>query len=668
MPEYINFQASRFNVESGRVVAVDQAATSLRDQRLAGQWQRRLEPWILEGGPLGSAYLDFGGESAFLRWRKSQWSQAAWDQALVLIGDSARLSGTYALELPALDQPRYTGTGPNAAEVTMPAGPTGSQPNAVVSQARSPAAIAALVPALADALNDERRVVLPWAGRENADATMWGLLTILRLTGDPRPVSFRTYATGRGFDGDNPGLLVTFRPDVTEPQPRPEHGFAVLAGDLAARFAEDPAALARLLAGLRGASSRHKRIAGLLSLPLSQPFARAPRPSPPPAPPPSPPPAPAAGEPSFTILPRTEPGASDGGGKAAMPVNRGPGGATVMCPVCLADINDWDAQDYYRPNPVPDADDVWQKIEIPADLSAAQRKRYLHNAYVRCEKGTQGPHHLPARYGQFGEPVLLGFVGLTESGKSHLLTTMIGRIEGLSQYEITVEPLDPPMHKRFIESAVEPLITKGVPVPGTGDQETAMRDAFIVRYRNGPERVVALFDVSGGDLADTGMGREFLWIADGLFFVIDPEHIARSKVGDVTFGNVLSIVRDREKPGPKGAAIILNKADKGRFEEPAARWLRSGEGMLDPVGFLRESADVYAYLQRNDALALAAPYEAATCEKVTLHVASPTGGPKDLEENRYTRGVTPTRVLRPLLAMLAMTGVLTDPQAELIGV
>ena len=73
------------------------------------------------------------------------------------------------------------------------------------------------------------------------------------------------------------------------------------------------------------------------------------------------------------------------------------------------------------------------------------------------------------------------------------------------------------MHKRFIESAVEPLITKGVQVPYTRDQETAMRDAFIVRYRNGPERVVALFDVSGGDLADTGMGREFLWIADGLF-------------------------------------------------------------------------------------------------------------------------------------------------------
>jgi hypothetical protein len=145
-----------------------------------------------------------------------------------------------------------------------------------------------------------------------------------------------------------------------------------------------------------------------------------------------------------------------------------------------------------------------------------------------------------------------------------------------------------------------------------------------------------------------------------------------SKAGDMTFVNVLSIVRERARR-PKGAAIILNKADKERFEEPAARWLRSGEGTLDPVGFLRESADVYAYLQRNGALALAAPYEAAMCEKGTLHVASPTGGVKADEENdkgkgRYPRGVTPMRVLRPLVAMLAMTGVLTGPQAELIGV
>lgn len=672
MPELITFRASRFNADTGRVVAAVRTATSLRDQQVADRWQRRLEPWLLAGDPLGSAYLDFGDESAFLRWQSDPGTSGAWDRALVLVGDSACLSGTYALELPPLELPQYTGTGPNAVQVLAPAGPTGPRRDAIAALARSAGAVAALVPALANALNGERRVLMPWTGPEIPAAVMWGLLTVLRLTGDRRPVSFRTHVTGPGRDGDNPGLLVAFRPDISEPRPQPEHGFAMLAGDLAARFAEDRAALGRMLAGQRldEAPDQHDRVSRLLALPLSRPFAAVPQSGPLAVPEPvvsSP-----GGEPRRSVPPRAEPGAADGGGKATVTVRHGSGGPTVMCPVCLADIDDWDTLDYWRHDPTVED---WVKVDIPAGLNPAQRGRYQHGAYVRCEKGSVGGnvHHLPARYGRFGEPVLLGFVGLTQSGKSHLLTSMIARIKALSDYQISVEPLDPDLHNRFMESSVEPLITRSEALPGTPDRATALRDAFIMRYGTGPERVVALFDVSGGDLADTGMGREFLWIADGLFFVIDPAHIARTKAGDETFSNVLSIVRDRAKPGPKGAAIILNKADMGRFEEPAARWLRSGEGALDPVDFLRESADVYAYLRRHGALALAAPYEAAMCEKATLHVASPTGGTKESEgsgeqEGRYPRGVTPTRVLRPLIAMLAMTGVLTGPQAEMIGV
>ena len=82
--------------------------------------------------------------------------------------------------------------------------------------------------------------------------------------------------------------------------------------------------------------------------------------------------------------------------------------------------------------------------------------------------------------------------------------------------------------------------------------------------------------------------------------------------------------------------------------------------------FLRESADVYAYLDARNALAMAEPYE--VCDKATLHVASPTGGADTGEGGVYPRGVTPRRVLRPLVAMLAMTGVLTGPEAERVGV
>jgi hypothetical protein len=180
--------------------------------------------------------------------------------------------------------------------------------------------------------------------------------------------------------------------------------------------------------------------------------------------------------------------------------------------------------------------------------------------------------------------------------------------------------------------------------------------------------VVVLFDVSGGDLARRDSTKEFLWIANGLFFVIDPDHISASKIGDDTFSNVLDIMSQRPTTETVNAAIVLNKADKARFEEPIARWLRAGNGTLDPTEFLRESADVYAYLEQRQAMALTRPYLA--CQKATLHVASPTGGAQEGVDkaSKYPRGVTPLRVLRPLVAMLAMTGVLAGPQVEQIGV
>jgi hypothetical protein len=73
-------------------------------------------------------------------------------------------------------------------------------------------------------------------------------------------------------------------------------------------------------------------------------------------------------------------------------------------------------------------------------------------------------------------------------------------------------------------------------------------------------------------------------------------------------------------------------------------------------------------MHEKGALALARPYR--LCDKATLHIASPTGGACDGEGDGsvYPRGVTPRRVLRPLVAMLAMTGVLTGPEAGRVGI
>jgi hypothetical protein len=343
----------------------------------------------------------------------------------------------------------------------------------------------------------------------------------------------------------------------------------------------------------------------------------------------------------------------------------------VMCPICLGNIPNWGDLDYWRWDATM-GDGDYVRIDIPSDLNPTQRARFTHNAFVRCTASTDVTtvaHYLPARYGSFGIPVLLGFVGLTQSGKTHLLASMIGEIEGLSAYGVDVAPLDRATHQDFLERSVKPLITGHRVLPGTPDDaSTTLTDAFVVRQRNGLERVVAMFDVSGGDLVRRDSTKEFLWIADGLFFVVDPDHIEDSKVGDDAFSNVLDIIGARPTAGPASAAIVLNKADKVRFEEPIARWLRAGDGQLDPTEFLRESADVYAYLEQHHAAALTKPFQA--CRKATLHVASPTGGAQEGMDktSRYPRGVTPLRVLRPLVAMLAMTGVLTGPEAERVGV
>ncbi len=333
----------------------------------------------------------------------------------------------------------------------------------------------------------------------------------------------------------------------------------------------------------------------------------------------------------------------------------------MTCPICLHEIHDWDTQPYWRWDaPLQD----YVELAIPPGFNARQRGHLVRGAYVRCpapQADMHTEHYLPVNYGRFGPPVLLGFIGLTRSGKSHLLASMVGAIQSdeLQKYGITSRPIDNALHQRFLEGWVDPLFKQDKVLPGTQEGIVTFADAFIMRCQDGPERAVALFDVAGGDLARVDETKYFLEIANGLFFVIDPEHLRVSRLGDETFRNVLNVVEDNQRPGQVSAAIVLNKADKVRFEDPVTRWLRSDSGVLDPEEMLLESADVYAYLNHSHALALASPYRA--CDRATLHVASPTGGAGDGEgENGvYPRGVTPRRVLRPLVAMLAMTGVMT---------
>jgi hypothetical protein len=617
---------------SGRIL---QAASSIWDQAESESWLRRLDPWLRTGNPLGRGYLDFGSHAAFIRWYTQPSSRHDWQVALILAGQPTVLTGGYALELPELDagvltlpqsgrllQVTRTGVGPDHA--------------AIEARARSKEAIELLVPLLARVLAGERSVTMPWTEPSLPEAVLWGLVSILSMLGDTRPVSFLTYASRRA--PNTQGLFVSFRPGAASLQPDP--GFETVAIGLATRFADGPAELRRTLYqhGMLEPTDHAGRITRLLGLWSG----------------------------AQTISGETQPVKVNTTGVYPPPSSS----SVVICPICLDEIENWDTLQYWRWDATQE---TYVELPVPPGLTPIQRDRLLRGAYVRCparQSDMKSEHHLPLNYGRFGPPVLLGFIGLTQSGKSHLLASMVGAIQRgeLQEYGITSRPIDHALHQRFLEGWVNPLFNHARVLPGTQEGIVTFADAFLMRHENGPERPVALFDVAGGDLARVDDTKHFLWIANGLFFIIDPEHMDAHRLGDETFSNVLGVVEDQKRSGQVSAAIVLNKADKVRFEEPVARWLRTDSGVLDPAEFLRESSDVYAYLHQKGALALAGPYR--LCDKATLHIASPTGGACDGEGEGsiYPRGVTPRRVLRPLVAMLAMTGVLTGPEAEEVGI
>lgn len=637
-----------YRAPSGSNGIILQAAASVRDHAESDRWLRRLDPWLRTGNPLGRGYLNFGTHAALIRWRSDSASRYGWQFALVLVGEPAILPGSYALELPELSADLRML--PRSGRL-LPATRTDLGPDygAIEARARSKEAIELLVPLLARVLGGERSVTMPWTEPSLPEAVMWGLVSILSMVGDTRPVSFLTYASAQA--ANTQGLFVSFRPGAASLPPDP--GFETLAADLAARFADDPHELRRTL--LQHGMLEPADHAGLITRLLD-------------------------------LWPSVQTANVHSGGTQTMNANvdwpaptatvpstprtSSEADQVVICPICLYEFEDWDTQQYWRWDP---ALEDYVELLVPPGLNQNQHERLVRGAYVRCpapHADMKSEHYLPVNYGRFGPPVLLGFIGLTKSGKSHLLASMVGAIQHgeLQDYGMASRPIDHALHHRFMEGWVNPLFNHSKVLPGTQEGIVTFTDAFLISHENGRERPVALFDVAGGDLARLDETKQFLEIANGLFFVIDPEHMQASRLGDETFSNVLNVVEDKNRSRQVSAAIVVNKADKIRFDEPVTRWLRSDRHMLDPAEFLLESADVYAYLHQNGASALAAPYR--VCDKATLHLVSPTGGAGDDkgEGGIYPRGVTPRRVLRPLVAMLAMTGVLTGPEAERVGI
>jgi hypothetical protein len=198
-------------------------------------------------------------------------------------------------------------------------------------------------------------------------------------------------------------------------------------------------------------------------------------------------------------------------------------------------------------------------------------------------------------------------------------------------------------------------------------------ESLLITDAHGQVRPVAFFDLGGEDLVRTDAALRFLLGIDALVFVVDPalalplphlDHarerwgVEVNRDGDLAFGTVLDRL---PKNGPYldvAAAMVLGKADLLRFQPPVDRWLgRAPATSLDPERTREESRDVYGLLRQHAGPAWLRPFDAI--RRCTLHVASATGGQE--EQGRYPAGAGPRRVLEPLLALLALHGMVEVP-------
>ncbi|MCK9903634.1 hypothetical protein CC117_28970 [Parafrankia colletiae] len=358
------------------------------------------------------------------------------------------------------------------------------------------------------------------------------------------------------------------------------------------------------------------------------------------------------------------------------------GPTEVRCPICL-DVFDWDDTDLFVFR-----DGAYVPLDLTGVSDPVKRHDEMIGMYRRCPNPSADMaerHFLPISYASSGPPLVIGLVGRTESGKSHLLASIISELErgGLSPLGLNAAPVDEESHRRYLREHVASFVDGGRAIEHTArvqrDAMVTFTDAVLVGG-GGRERAVAFFDVAGDDLAVRTRSMRFVLALDALIFVVDPEYALRQGApsdGDVAFETVMA--RLRAQPGLTErlpVAIVVSKSDIYRFEQPVARWYRRPslsaylDGQPDPAEIAAESRDAFAFLHSRGARAWLRPYE--TFRHSTLHFVSATGSKAVADERTgghkvFPRGVRPRRVLDPLGAIFAMSGLLGDEAARKAG-
>jgi Double-GTPase 2 len=352
-----------------------------------------------------------------------------------------------------------------------------------------------------------------------------------------------------------------------------------------------------------------------------------------------------------------------------------PTGKRVRCPICLESFT-WREDELYR-RVVDDKGARWVKADLSGFGNEVKRKDRRARCYVKCPNpGKENhEHYLPVSHRDHGDPIVVGMVGRHASGKTHLLTAMIHEaLRGdLRHHGLTFEPADELRHAAF-QREIEQLM-RGNKLNATKDLREDFATYLLVRTTSGTTRPIVFFDVAGEDFVQPGphsLGGQFVLGATALMFVDHPSSAvpalrgAREMTGNPAFSGALERMGRREDMTRLPVAVVLTKADELRYEHPVDYWIRRDDlrEPLDAGAFRAESRDVYAFLDRFGARPMLDVFE--RFRRSTLHVVSATGAEAD-DNNLFPRGVRPARVLRPLLALLAMSGLVDHPEAAEVG-
>ncbi|MET9732502.1 hypothetical protein ABZZ79_18195 [Streptomyces sp. NPDC006458] len=359
-------------------------------------------------------------------------------------------------------------------------------------------------------------------------------------------------------------------------------------------------------------------------------------------------------------------------------------GLVVECPMCLTDL-DWYAADRVVLDETRGM--VAEAERTPGGREA--RNAQLARTYVVCPGNDDVPRHeIPYRYPAFGtEPVRIGLVGASSTGKSHLLAAMIDQARKptvMARHGLRVEALDPLHYHRYLNEVVTPFIdSRQELLPTANRPDPRYSTGMVVTDEHtGRSHSVIFFDVAGGRLERTGRDMDFLNRLNALLCVVDPTRVPgltgqRAAAGrDPAFEHVRQRLRQQlADPAvpflPVPCALVVTKCDLLRFRgyREIDGWLHEKPDAENDLSTIeRESEDVHAFLgARGGHDWLQLPGE---CGYSTLHLASATGtpprdqpggqGPRLFDETMFRQ----QRVLRPLLALFAMRGVMTGPAAD----